>query len=63
MQQNDRFKNSDSNGSEYGSNGQRNGNSTFRNRGQGQGNFRGTLYGKGREEVDLTKVQMSDVQE
>ena len=44
MQQND----SDSNGSQYGSNGQRNGNSTFRNRGQGQGNFRGTLHGKGR---------------
>ena len=35
MQQNDRFENSDSNGSQYGSNNQRNGNSTFRNRGQG----------------------------
>ena len=35
MQQNERFKNSDSNGSHYGSNGQRNGNCTFRNRGLG----------------------------
>ena len=47
IQRNDRFKNSDSNGSQYGSNGQRNGN-TFRNRGQGRGNFRGSFHGKGR---------------
>ena len=33
MQRNDRFKNNDSNGSQYGSNGQRNGNGTIRNRG------------------------------
>ena len=33
MQQNDRFKNSDSNGSQNGNNSQRNGNGTFRNRG------------------------------
>ena len=35
IQQNDRFKNNDSNGSQYGSNGQRNGNGTVTNRGQG----------------------------
>ena len=48
MQQNERFKNSDSNGGQYGSNDQRNGNGTFRNRGQGQGNFRGSFHDKGR---------------
>ena len=47
-QQNDRFKNSDSNGSQNGNNSQRNGNGTFRNRGQGKGNFRGSFCGKGR---------------
>ena len=35
MQRNDRFKNSDSSGSQYGNNNQRNGNGAFRNRGQG----------------------------
>ena len=35
MQQNDRFKNNDSNGNQNGNNTQRNGNSTFRNREQG----------------------------
>ena len=35
VQQNDRSKNNDSNGSPNGNNGQRNGNGTFRNRGQG----------------------------
>ena len=63
MQQNDRFKNSDSNGSQYGSNGQRNENSTFRNRGQGQGNLEVLCMVKVEEEVDLKKVQMSDIQE
>ena len=48
IQQDDKFKNSDSNGSQNGNNGQRNGNGTFRNRGQGRGNFRGTLHDKGR---------------
>ena len=48
MQQNDIFKNSDSNGSQNGNNGQRDGNGTFRNRGQGKGNFSGTLCGKDR---------------
>ena len=48
MQQNDRFENSDSNGSQNGNNSQRDGNGTFRNRGQSKGNFRGTLHGKGR---------------
>ena len=48
MQQNDRFKNSDSNGSQNANNNQRNGNGNFRNRGQGRGNFRGNLCGKGR---------------
>ena len=47
MQQNDRFKNSDSNGSQNGNNGQRDGNGTFRNKGQGKENFRGALHGKG----------------
>ena len=46
--QSDRFKNTESNGSQYGNNNQRNGNGTFRNRGQGKGNFRGTLHGKSR---------------
>ena len=45
-QQSDRFKNSENNGSQYGNNNQRNGNGTFSNRGQGKGNFRGTLCGK-----------------
>ena len=48
MQHNDRPKNSDSNSSQSGNNGQRNGNGTFRNRGQGRGNFRGTFHGRGR---------------
>ena len=42
-QQNDRFKNSENNSSQYGNNNQRSGNGTFRNRGQGKGNFRGYL--------------------
>ena len=48
VQQSDRFKNADQNGSQYGNNDQRNGKGIFRNRGQGRGNFRGTLHGKGR---------------
>ena len=48
MQQNDRSKNNDNIGSQNGTNGQRNGNGTFIDRGQGQGNFRGTSCGKGR---------------
>ena len=48
MQQNDRFKNSDSDGSQNGNNSQRNGNGIFRNRGQGRGNFRVNMCGKGR---------------
>ena len=48
VQQNDRFKNSDSNGSQNGNDSQRNGNGNFGNRGQGRGNFRDTLHGKGR---------------
>ena len=47
-QRNDRFKNSDSNGSQNEDNGQRNGNGNFRSRGQGRGNFRGNLQGKDR---------------
>ena len=47
-QRNDRFRNSDSNGSQNGDNSQRNGNGTFRNRGQGRENFRGNLHGEGR---------------
>ena len=47
-QRNDRFKNSDSNDSQNGDNGQRNGNGNFRNRGQGRGNFRDNLHDKGR---------------
>ena len=43
-----RFKNSDSNGSQNGTNSQRSGNGNFRNRGQGKGNFKGSLHGKGR---------------
>ena len=46
MQRNDRLKNSDSNGSQNGNSSQRNGNDNFRNKGQVQGNFRGTLHGK-----------------
>ena len=46
VQRNDRFKNSDSNESQNGNNSQRFGN--FRNRGQGRGNFRCDLHGKGR---------------
>ena len=42
-QRNDRFKNSESNGSQNGDNGQRKGNRNFRSRGQGRGNFRGNL--------------------
>ena len=48
VQQNDRSKNNNNIGSQHGNNGQRIGNGTFRNRGQGQGNFRGTFCGKGR---------------
>ena len=48
MQWNDRFKNSDSNGSQNGNNSQRNGNGNFRNIGQGRGNFRANMHGKGR---------------
>ena len=48
MQPNDRSKNNDSNGGQNGNTGQRNGNGTFRNRGQGQGDFRGTFHGRGR---------------
>ena len=48
MQQSDRFKNTDNNGSQYGNNNQKNGNGTFRSRGQGTGNLRDTLHGKGR---------------
>ena len=47
-QHNDRPKNSDNNSSQSGSNGQRNRNGIFRNRGQGRGNFRGTFCGRGR---------------
>ena len=42
-QRNDRFKGSESNGSQNGDNGQRNNNGNFRSRGQGRGNFRGSL--------------------
>ena len=48
MQQNDRSNNNDNIGSQNGNNGQRNGSSAFRYRGQGQGNFRGSFHGKGR---------------
>ena len=47
-QRNDRFRNSDSNGSQNWDNSQRNGNGNFSNRGQGRSNFRGNLHGKGR---------------
>ena len=47
-QRNDRFNNSDSNVSQNGDNGQRNGNGNFRSRRQGRGNSRGNLQGKGR---------------
>ena len=43
VQRNDRFKNSENNGSQNGDNGQRNNNGNFRSRGQGRGNFRGNL--------------------
>ena len=55
MQQNDRFKNSNSNGSQNGNNSQRNGNGTFRNRGQCKGNFRGSFHGKGRGQSRFDK--------
>ena len=42
-QRNDRFKDSENNGSQNGDNGQRNSNGNFRSRGQGRGNFRGSL--------------------
>ena len=48
VQRNDRFKNSENNGSQNGNNGQRNNNGNFRSRGQGRGNFRGNIRGKGR---------------
>ena len=48
VQRNDRYKNSENNGSQNGDNGQRNNNGNFRSRGQGRGNFRGNLRGKGR---------------
>ena len=48
VQQNDRSNNDDNIGSQNGTNGLRNGNGTFRNRGQGQGDFRGTSHGRGR---------------
>ena len=47
-QRNDRFKGSESNGSQNGNNGQRNSNGNIRSRGQGRGNFRGNIRGKGR---------------
>ena len=48
VQRNDRFKNSENNGSQNGNNGQRKNNGNFRSRGQGKGNFRGNIRGKGR---------------
>ena len=48
VQRNDRFKNSENNGSHNGDSGQKNNNGNFRSRGQGRGNFRGNLQGKGR---------------
>ena len=60
-QRNDKFRNSDSNGSQNGDNSQRNGNGNFRNRGQGRENFRGNCMVKVEEEVDLTKVQMLNI--
>ena len=47
-QRNDRFKGSESDGSQNGNNSQRNNNGSFGNRGQGRGNFRGNIRGKGR---------------
>ena len=55
MQQNDRFKNSKSNGSQNGNNSQGNGNGTFRNRGQGKENLRGSFHGKGRGQGRFVK--------
>ena len=43
VQRNDRFKNSENNGSQNGDNGKRNRNGNFRSRGQGRGNFRDNL--------------------
>ena len=56
MQQNDRFKNSDSNGSQYGSNGQRNGNSTLEIEDKAEKILEVLYMVKVEEEVDLTKV-------
>ena len=47
-QRNDKSITNDSNNGQNGNSGQRNGNGTFRNRGQGQGNFRGTFCSRGR---------------
>ena len=63
MWQNDRFTNSDSNGNQYGSNGQRNGNGTVRNRGKSGEILEVHSMVKVEDEVDLTKVQMLDAQE
>ena len=48
VQRNERFKNSENNGSQNRDNGQRNNYRNFRSRGQGRGNLRGNIRGKGR---------------
>ena len=55
VQRNDRFKNSENNGSQNGDTGQRNNNGNFRSRGQGRGNFGGNIRGKGRRRGRLDK--------
>ena len=63
VQRNDRFKNSENNGSPNGDNDQRNNNGNFRSRGQGRGNFRGNIGVKVGEEVDLTRALILEGQE
>ena len=63
VQRNDRFKNSENNGSQNGDNGQRNNNGNFRSRGQGRGNFRGNIRGKGRGRGRFERALMLEGQE